>query len=92
MNLIDLAGRFASELVAGVELAALPDPGPWGRAVLELMLNGVWQGLLLALLTGLALRSARRVNAATRHAVWCAVLVAALLLPLAAGRLIPLVR
>jgi hypothetical protein len=37
--------------------------------------NGVYQGVLLAVVAGLALRFFVRTNAATRHAVWCAVLL-----------------
>jgi beta-lactamase regulating signal transducer with metallopeptidase domain len=37
--------------------------------------NGVYQGMLIALLAGLALRFFIRTNAATRHAVWCGVLL-----------------
>ena len=36
--------------------------------------NGLYQGVLVALLAGLALRWFVRTNAATRHAVWFGVL------------------
>lgn len=37
--------------------------------------NGVYQGILLALVAGLALQLCKRTNAATRHAVWFGVLL-----------------
>src|SRR5580658_3790032 len=37
--------------------------------------NGVYQGILLALLAGVSLRLFKRTNAATRHAVWFGVLL-----------------
>lgn len=45
------------------------------------LFNGLWQGLLLTALVVLALRCVPRVNAATRHAVWFAVLLLVALLP-----------
>src|SRR5437016_4592420 len=52
---------------------------------IEVLLNSVWQAAAIAFLVWAALRWAPRVNAATRCAVWWAVLVLVLLLPL--GRL-----
>ncbi len=46
------------------------------------LFNGLWQGLLLTGLAALGLRCVPRVNAATRHAVWFAVLLWVALLPL----------
>src|SRR5215471_11706346 len=43
-------------------------------------LNGVYEGVLLSLLVGLALRFLVRTNAATRHAIWFASLVMVLLI------------
>ena len=42
--------------------------------------NGVYQGIILALLVGLGLRLCRRTNAATRHGVWFATLLLLVLL------------
>ena len=42
--------------------------------------NGVYQGIIIALLVGLALRACRRTNAATRHGVWFATLLLLVLL------------
>jgi len=50
------------------------------RAVAEALLNGLWQGLVLAGLAWLLLRAAR--GAAARYVVWCATLVAVFCLPL----------
>jgi beta-lactamase regulating signal transducer with metallopeptidase domain len=60
--------------------------------VLEALLNGGAQGMVLTVLVGLTLRCLPRINAATRHAVWfvCLLLVAALpVLQFAAGRPAP---
>ena len=38
--------------------------------VVSAMVNGVYQGIILAILVALGLRLLRRTNAATRHAVW----------------------
>ncbi|HWY78506.1 MAG TPA: M56 family metallopeptidase [Verrucomicrobiae bacterium] len=43
--------------------------------ILSATANGVYQGLLVAILAGLALRFFVRTNAATRHAVWFATLL-----------------
>ena len=42
----------------------------------------LWQGLAIAALTALALRRMRRVNAATRYAIWWLALVAVALIPI----------
>jgi beta-lactamase regulating signal transducer with metallopeptidase domain len=42
----------------------------------------LWQGLAIAALTTLALRRMRRLNAATRHAIWWLALCAVVLLPI----------
>jgi beta-lactamase regulating signal transducer with metallopeptidase domain len=39
------------------------------------LLNGVFQGTIVALVVGVVLRWCRRTNAATRHAVWCGTLL-----------------
>jgi beta-lactamase regulating signal transducer with metallopeptidase domain len=41
-----------------------------GEGMLAAVLNGIYQGVLIALLVWLGLRLFRRTNAATRHAVW----------------------
>ena len=46
-----------------------------GEQMLSATANGVYQGVLVAALAGLALRFLVRTNAATRHAVWSAVLL-----------------
>lgn len=46
------------------------------------LLQWLWQGSAVAVTLWLALRCAPRINAATRYALWWAVLVAVLLLPL----------
>src|SRR5207249_2501703 len=49
--------------------------------VLIAVLNSLWQAALLAGLVWLALRFARSMNAATRFAIWSAVLGVVLILP-----------
>jgi len=41
----------------------------------------LWQGILIAALTGVALTCARPLNAATRHAIWWLALIAVVVLP-----------
>lgn len=48
---------------------------PASERLLSAAANGLYQGLLVALVTGLALRLFSRTNAATRHAIWFAVLL-----------------
>ncbi|MBW4698825.1 MAG: hypothetical protein KME03_13180 [Aphanocapsa lilacina HA4352-LM1] len=56
-------------------------------AIAEALLNGLWQGALLTAVVAVPMASAKRLNAATRYAVWCAVLVTVAVLPLVSGRL-----
>jgi uncharacterized protein YjbI with pentapeptide repeats/beta-lactamase regulating signal transducer with metallopeptidase domain len=53
------------------------------RAVIVVLINGLWQGLAIAALTWLALRLFPRVNASTRYAAWTLALVAVLIVPIA---------
>ncbi len=46
------------------------------RAVIVVLVNGLWQGVAIAALTWLALRLFPRVNASTRYAAWTLALVA----------------
>src|SRR5258708_25692943 len=48
----------------------------WGAAAL----NGMYQGIIVAILVGLVLRMLLRTNAATRHAVWFGSLVVLVLI------------
>lgn len=52
-----------------------------------LIVNSLWQGSLIMLLVWLFFKIARRANAATRHTVWFAALIALVVVPLLAGRL-----
>jgi beta-lactamase regulating signal transducer with metallopeptidase domain len=56
------------------------------NAILIAFLNSLWQSAAIAAAVWIALRLARGVNAATRHAVWWAVLAVAVLLPLVPHR------
>ena len=47
------------------------------------MINALWQSAAIAVSVGAALRFIPRTTAAQRYALWCAVLVAAALLPIA---------
>ena len=51
------------------------------RAVLVILLNGLWQGAVIAAITWGALRLSPRVNASTRYAAWTLALVATLVVP-----------
>src|ERR1700678_751233 len=51
-------------------------------AGLMVVLNTLWQGLAVAAVVWFILRLMPRVNAATRHAVWWAVLALLVLMPL----------
>ncbi len=53
------------------------------RAVIVVLVNGLWQGVAIAALTWLALRLFPRVNASTRYAAWTLALVAVLVVPIA---------
>ncbi len=53
------------------------------RAVIVVLVNGLWQGLAIAALTWLALRLFPRANASTRYAAWTLALVAVLVVPIA---------
>ncbi|MGB6986422.1 MAG: pentapeptide repeat-containing protein [Candidatus Aquilonibacter sp.] len=52
------------------------------RAVIVVLVNGLWQGVAIAALTWLALRLFPRVNASTRYAAWTLALVAVLVVPI----------
>ena len=52
-------------------------------AVLDAVLNSLWQAAALAALVAVVSKFARGMNAATRHAIWWATLCAVLLLPVA---------
>lgn len=58
---------------------------PLAGALLGGLLNGLWQGAVLAALVWLVLRARRRTNATTRYAVWCVTLATIISLPLLAG-------
>jgi uncharacterized protein YjbI with pentapeptide repeats/beta-lactamase regulating signal transducer with metallopeptidase domain len=53
------------------------------RAVVVVLVNGLWQGAAIAALTWLALRLFPRVNASTRYAAWTLALVAVVVVPIA---------
>jgi penicillin-binding protein 2 len=60
-----------------------------GAALLQVVLNGAWQGAVLTIVTAAFVRAARP-NAATRHAVWTLALLAVAVLPcLSAIRSLP---
>ena len=52
-------------------------------SLLAAILNSMWQAAIVAAAVWLALRAARRINAATRFAIWWAVLAVVLVLPAA---------
>lgn len=54
---------------------------PLARVILVILLNGLWQGALIAGITWVALRFSPRVNASTRYAAWTLALVATLIVP-----------
>ncbi|HET9029316.1 MAG TPA: pentapeptide repeat-containing protein [Candidatus Aquilonibacter sp.] len=54
---------------------------PIARIGFAILLNGIWQGALIAFVTWLALYVFRRANAATRYAVWSLSLLAVLIVP-----------
>jgi bla regulator protein BlaR1 len=60
-------------------------------AILDAVMNSLWQALAVTALVWLALKFAPRINAATRHAIWWATLAVVLVLP-AAPRLIRMMR
>lgn len=53
------------------------------RIGLAILLNGLWQGALIALVTALALRVFARANASTRYVVWALALCAVIVVPIA---------
>lgn len=55
--------------------------GPVARIGLAILLNGLWQGALIAFLTWIALYIFRSANATTRYAVWSLALLAVLVVP-----------
>jgi len=50
-------------------------------AILDALINTLWQAVAVTLLVWLALRVTPRMNAATRHAIWWATLTVVLVLP-----------
>jgi beta-lactamase regulating signal transducer with metallopeptidase domain len=58
---------------------------PLAVTVLEVLINSLWQGALLASLVWCALRLFPRTNATTRYAFWCVTLAAIFCLPLLAS-------
>src|SRR5262245_17396947 len=48
---------------------------------MTLLVTWLWQGLAIACVTALALKAARRLNAATRHVIWWLALAAVLAIP-----------
>jgi bla regulator protein BlaR1 len=50
-------------------------------AILDALINTLWQAVVVAALVWLALRFMPRMNAATRHAIWWATLAVVLILP-----------
>lgn len=54
---------------------------PVARVGLAILLNGLWQGALIAFVTWAALSIFRGANAATRYAVWSLCLLAVLVVP-----------
>lgn len=52
----------------------------------EPVLNSLWQGVIIAALAWLLMRSLPRLNAATRYVIWWAVLMLVLLLPFVPAR------
>src|SRR5215467_5706131 len=63
--------------------AILESLNAFSAAGLSAVLNTLWLALAVAAVIWLALRLMPRVNAATRHAVWWAVLALVVLMPLA---------
>ncbi|MBV8637054.1 MAG: pentapeptide repeat-containing protein [Candidatus Eremiobacteraeota bacterium] len=55
--------------------------GPVARIGIAILLNGLWQGALIAFLTWIALYVFRSANATTRYAVWSLALLAVLVVP-----------
>ncbi len=60
-------------------------------AILDAVINALWQAVAVAVLVRLALRFMPRMNAATRHAIWWATLAVVLVLP-AGPRLTRMIR
>jgi len=60
-------------------------------AILDALVNSLWQALAVTALVWLVLKFVPRINAATRHAIWWAALAVVLVLP-AAPRLIRMMR
>src|SRR5580704_18525345 len=50
-------------------------------AILDALINTLWQAVAVTVLVWLALRFMPRMNAATRHAIWWATLAVILVLP-----------
>src|SRR5437867_6251137 len=69
--------RFRRRIAMGTEILAVSD------RLLAAVMNGIYQGILITVLVALSLRVFRRINAATRHAVWLCSLVLLVLLVVA---------
>ena len=48
---------------------------------MHVVVNWLWQGVVLTLLTDVAMRSAPRVSASTRYVLWWVAMILVLLLP-----------
>lgn len=62
------------------------------HTVVAILLNSLWQGMILTALVWLVLRGMRRANAATRYGFLCATLLALIALPIFNGLLPPRVK
>src|SRR5712691_3590027 len=69
--------RIRRRLAMGTEILSVSD------RLLAGVLNGSYQGILITVLVALSFRVFRRINAATRHAVWLCTLVILVLLVVA---------
>src|SRR3989442_2380022 len=69
--------RFHRRMAMGTEILGVSD------RLLAAIMNGIYQGILIAVLVALSFRVFRRINAATRHAVWLCTLVLLVLLVVA---------
>jgi uncharacterized protein YjbI with pentapeptide repeats/beta-lactamase regulating signal transducer with metallopeptidase domain len=62
--------------------AALASLEPVARLVVATLVNGLWQGVLIAGAVWLILRAFPRVNASTRYAAWSLALLAVVIVPI----------
>src|SRR5258708_17587196 len=61
--------------------ALLQSYDPMVRVILQVLLNSLWQGLLIAMLVATLFRLKSSMSATTRHAIWFVSLVAIGVLP-----------